>query len=142
VYATVEDMIGQWGEAEMIRLTAPEGQLDELVVTQRVERALADASAVIDSYLRKRYGVPLAAPVPAEVARACRILARHELAHGEQREPTEQMHAARKDVLAWLRDLAEGRAELAIAAAPAASGAGARILDRDAAFTAGTGLIG
>lgn len=135
-YATVEDMVARFGEAEMTRLTAAEGELDAGVVTAKVETALAEATGLIDSYLRRRYAVPLAAPVPAEIVRACCVLARYDLAHGEQREPSEQMRLARKEVVEWLAALADGKAVLdgAVPAA-GASGAGAMASDREPAFS-------
>jgi phage gp36-like protein len=131
-YATVDDMIAQWGEAEMVRLSSPEGQLDDLVVVARVELALTDASAVIDSYLRRRYPVPLDAPPPTEVARACRTLARYELARGEQKTAGSDLRADRDEIMAWLKAVAEGRLDLPVAlpASTAAGGLGARFTDR------------
>lgn len=136
-YATQADMTEMFGEAEMIRLTAPEGDLDGPVVPAKVDRALLDATDLVESYLRRRYAVPLADPAPAAIRRACCILARFDLAHGDQREPTEQMRLARKDTIAWLEALAEGRAELP-GAVPLSgtSGAGAMVADRDRAFSA------
>ena len=139
MYATVDDMIDQFGEAEMIRLSAPEGQLDELVNRTRVERALTDASALIDGYLRRRYALPLAT-TPAEIARCCRVIARHDLAEGEQKNPTEQMKAARTEAMAWLRDVADRRVDLDVAAATDPAGEGARVSDRTPAFIAGRGI--
>ncbi len=101
-YAAIEDMVTRYGEAEMARLTTPEGQLDDIVVSTRIAGALGDATALIDTYLRRRYVVPLVSPLPREITNACCILARFDLAHGEQREPTEQMRLAKKDVIAWL----------------------------------------
>lgn len=137
MYATVGDMIARFGEVEMIRLSAPEGQLDGLVDEAAVTLALTDASAVIDSYLRSRHAVPLAAPVPAEIARACRILARYELAQGEQKAPTDQMKTARGEVMTWLRDIADGKVELGVPEAVVDTSGQARATDRDAAFTGG-----
>lgn len=142
MYATVDEMISRFGEAEMVRLSAPEGQLDDVVVTSSVERALAEASSLIDGYLRQRYAVPLAAPVAPEVVRACCILARHDLAMGEQKNPSEQMVTSRKEVMAWLRDVAEGRVQLAgpVTAVTGSAGAAARVQDRAAPFAAGGSL--
>ena len=135
-YATLTDLIEAFGESEATRLTAPEGDLDGPVVEARVTRALTEASDLIDSYLARRYAVPLPAPFPPAVTRACGVLARFQLAHGEQREPTEQMRLDRKETIAWLEALAEGRAILPGAVAAAgSSGAGARVSDRPRAFS-------
>ncbi len=134
-YATAADMIAAFGEVEMIHLTAPQGELDGPPDEAKINGALADSSALIDSYLRRRYAVPLAAPAPLEIARAARVLARYDLAHGEQKEPTEQMRLARKEVLTWLEQLAAGDVQLDGVPLAGGSGAGARVQDRDRAFS-------
>lgn len=133
-YATTADMIARFGEAEMISLTADPGNLAGPVVTARSDRALAEASALIDSYLRRRYLVPLAA-APAEILRACCILARYDLAQGEQRDPTEQMRLARKETIAWLEMLASGTALLDGVPLAGSAGAGGRVQDRERVFS-------
>ena len=67
-YATVQDMIDRFGEAELIQLTDP-----EIVAVQapKAERALGDAQALVDSYVGRVYRLPLAgcakpAPVPGD----------------------------------------------------------------------------
>jgi phage gp36-like protein len=134
-YATASDMTARFGEEEMIHLTAPQGELDGPAVTARIDVALAESSALIDSYLRRRYLVPLVAPIPAEVVRATCILARYDLAHGEQKDPTEQMRLARKEVIAWLEQLAAGDVQLAGVPLAGGSGAGAMVRDRPRAFS-------
>lgn len=135
-YATLADMQALYGQAEMVRLTAPEGDLDGPVVGAKADRALADATAIIDSYLGRRYAVPLPAPIDAGIVRAACTLARYDLAHGEHREPTEQMRAARKDTIAWLEQLATGTAVLPGGVALAgAAGAGAMRTDRARDFS-------
>ena len=135
-YATLSDLNEAFGEAEMIRLTVADGELTGPADAAKVDRALTDATDLIDSYLRRRYAVPLAAPVPPAIRRACGVLARFDLAHGDQREPTEQMRLARKDTIAWLEALADGKAELPDAVPlGGTSGAGARVSDRCRAFS-------
>jgi phage gp36-like protein len=135
-YATLTDLTEAFGESEAIRLTAPEGELDGPVVEAKVTRALTDASDLIDSYLGRRYAVPLTAPIAPAITRACLVLGRFDLAHGDQREPTEQMRLARKETIAWLERLATGEAVLpGNPPLAGASGAGARVSDRDRAFS-------
>lgn len=140
-YASVDDMVSRFGETEVLRFSAGDGPLPETIIPARIEQALADASARIDSYLRRRYTVPLAAPVPDVIVRAACTLARYDLAMGGDREPTEQMRLAQKDVIGWLEKIASGQATLE-GAAPIAPSSGARSSDRDATFTsrAGGGL--
>lgn len=111
VYATVEDMVDRYGQVELIRLTTPADEDMETVRRDPIERALTEASALIDTYLRKRYRVPTDI-APDEVRRAACVLARYDLYTGEQREPTEQVRLARKETLEWLKLVADGEALL------------------------------
>lgn len=131
-YATVQDMIGRFGETEMLRLSSVDGVLPEAVNPGPVEQAIGDVDAIIDSYLRKRYRVPLA-PVPQAIIRASCVLARYELSTGGDREPAEQVKNDRKDVVAWLTQLANGTATLEDAA-PIAPSSSAQTSDRERMF--------
>jgi phage gp36-like protein len=135
-YATITDMILKFGTVEMIRHSVAGGELPAHVEAPRVEDALAASSVLIDSYLRKRYPLPLPQP-PSELNRAACVLARYDLATGADRSPSEDMRLARKEVIAWLEAIAAGRVELAGVAPIGTSGAeaqGARVSDRPAAF--------
>lgn len=135
-YATLADMTARFGEEELVHLSAAPGGLDGPPVAAKVTVALNDATALVDSYLRRRYLVPLVAPIPAEIVRAACVLARFDLAHGDQREPTEQMRLARKEVIAWLERLSEGSSLLdGVPTAPATGGARMQDRPRDFAST-------
>lgn len=131
-YATVQDMIGRFGETEMLRLSSVDGLLPDVVNPVSVEQALADADGIIDSYLRKRYSVPLA-PVPQVIARAACILARYDLSVGGDREPADQVKADRRDVVAWLTQLSNGTATLE-GVAPIQATSSAQHSDRERMF--------
>lgn len=118
MYATVADLIARYGEDELTRLTAAPDADPYVVDEAKAAVALADASATIDSYLRPRYRLPLAI-VPEILRRDTCALARYELHHGSDRTPTDQVKAARDEVMAWLRDVAAGRAQLDLDAAGA-----------------------
>lgn len=135
-YASVADMVSRFGLTEMTRFSIADGDLPpegDPLPTGRIDQALSDASVLVDSYLRGRYAVPVS-PAPDELVRATCVLARFDLAHGGDREPTEQMRLARKEVLSWLADLGAGKASLE-GAVPISSGSGARVSDRARAFT-------
>ncbi len=117
MYASVDSMIARFGETEMIRLTTPSGEPMTAVVAGPAEAALVYASSLIDTYLRKRYAVPLDL-VPAEIERACLMIARHELSIGEQKTPSEETKDALKTTMDWLRDVATGKVELDLAEVP------------------------
>lgn len=106
-YATIDDMVESFGSPEMARASTPENVPVTTVIAQPIERALEDASALIDSYLRKRYAVPLQA-VPPEINRACCLLARANLGMGGERNISEQAAKAKEDTLSWLRGIARG----------------------------------
>lgn len=134
-YASVADMVARFGETEMIRLSQPEDRTAETVLAAKVELALADATGLIDDYLRARYAVPLAS-IPDSVVRAACVLARYDLAKGERTEPTEQMRLDRKEVISWLQGIAGGDVNIAAPVAASASdgSSGARASDRPAIF--------
>ena len=110
-YATVANMIERFGEVELIRLTTPDGQEMASFNADTITRALDEASGVVDTYLRKRYQVPLAV-VPPEVRRAVCAIARYDLSLGESREPGEQVRLAKKESTDWLALVAKGDALL------------------------------
>lgn len=134
-YASVADMTARFGATELIRMTTPEGQDMAAIDAAAVERAIAEADDLADSYLRKRYAVPLASPPLALTGAVC-ALARHSLAQGENREPTEQMRQARTDALAWLRMVADGTVTLDGLAPASTTQSGAQAADRSRAFSA------
>ena len=136
-YATVANMIERFGELEMIRLSMPDDRTAETVNGAKIEVGLADAGALIDDYLRKRYQVPVATP-PESLVRATCVLARYDLAQGEHTEPTEQMRLARKEVIGWLEALASGAVQIdapASGSAVAGNAGGARASDRGRTFS-------
>lgn len=118
MYATVADLVAKFGETEVVRLSGGRSADGLVLDAARVEAAIGDASALVDSYLRARYAVPLASPA-REVVLAVLTLARHELAQGDGRAPTEQMVEARKEALRWLERVAAGTVKIAGAAAAA-----------------------
>ena len=132
-YATVQDMITRFGEMEMIRLTTPSGADMDAVITEKAEAALADASALIDTYLRKRYEVPLDI-VPPEITRACCMLARYDLSLGEDKQPPEQTKANRDEVTSWLRDISLGKVLLDLTEVAAGDNSFAQASTRCAVF--------
>lgn len=138
MYAVALDMIAKWGETEIARLSSAYDAPIRVDVA-RCDLAIGDAQAIVDSYLRGRYAVPLIDP-PREIVTATLVLARHELAQGDGREPTTQMIEARRETIRWLERVAAGTVSIAGASVyapgadtiPDAGGAdsGARFEDR------------
>ena len=134
-YAGVQDMIDRFGQVEMIRLTTPADQDMDTVQADPVTRALEDASAVIDGYLRRRYQVPLDL-VPPEIRRACCVLARFDLSTGDQREASERTTQDRKDAVAWLTQISKGDVLLPLAEVTPGDQSFAQVQTRGAVFGA------
>lgn len=108
-YATQEDMVARFGEAELIELTDRENR--EVIVPDLVERALEDAEAEINSYLGSRYPLPLANPPKVLVRLACDI-ARYHL-YGETGH-TEVVKERYESAVKMLRCFANGTATLGV----------------------------
>lgn len=106
-YCTQSDLLNQLTQAELVQLTddAGTGSVD----TAKVDAALAAASATIDAYAGARYTLPL--QTSEKVKQLCVDLAIYEL-EKRRRRLREATIAARDAALAFLRDLAGGRAVL------------------------------
>jgi phage gp36-like protein len=111
MHATIQDLIAAFGNTEIVRLTTPDGSEPAGIVAPRAHAALSAASDLADGYLRARYQLP-PVPIPAALRDKVCALARYQLAHGEQRSPTEQMKQAHEDALAWLKLVATGTVKL------------------------------
>ena len=107
-YATQQDLERRYGAAELVQLTDRQDPGDGAPDAAVIETALADADALIDSYLAVRYALPLAAP-PARLTQAAAVLAWY-LLHRD-RAP-EEVRIAYDRELRWLQHVAEGKAEL------------------------------
>lgn len=132
-YTTQADLITRYGEQMLLGLTdigmPASGQID----TDMVERAIADADAMIDGYLRERYLVPMAAP-PSEISAISAAIAIWKL---HSFDPAKKIEADYRDALAALKDIAKGLIKLdAATVAPVTTGGtGAMITDRERPFT-------
>ncbi|SNR95343.1 Mu-like prophage protein gp36 [Humidesulfovibrio mexicanus] len=113
-YATVADLIAAYGEQEVIALTDREerqdadnlGTVDSTVALGALERASSEA----DTYVAARYALPLSS-VPQALAVAVCDIARFRLSGGETTETT-PIADRYKAAIAWLKDVAAGRAVL------------------------------
>lgn len=106
MYATLQHLIYAFGEAELVQLTDREaaGDYDAVVIN----RALADADELINSYLIERYTLPLPATPQVVIARACDI-ARFRL---YKDAPSEEVRKRYEEAVTWLRDVVAGKAGL------------------------------
>ena len=114
-YATQATLETAFGVDEILQLTDRDqnGSVDAAFLAA----ALARADAVIDSYLGRRYTVPIT-PTPTVVLGIAADLARHYLYEDAVPEP---VRAAYDDALRWLQQA--GRGEVCVAGATAAAAA-------------------
>jgi len=121
-YATKQDLIDRFGQPELIELTdratPPTGVIDDVVIT----RALADADAQIEAYISITHTLPLS-PIPATLVRMAGDIARYYL---YEDRATEQVKERFEAAIAFLKNVAAGKAGLGVdaggsAPAPAAT---------------------
>jgi len=105
-YATQQNMIDRFGQEELTQLTdrTRSGGIDAAVV----DRALADADAVINGYVSAKYTLPLS-PVPAGLERIACDIARYGLYDDRATEQVKQRYDA---AITFLKDVAKGTATL------------------------------
>ena len=109
-YCTPQDLIDRFGQNEVAQLApALLGQVD----TARVQRACDDAGDMVDGYLRPRHTLPLSA-VPRLLVKLSAAIARFELHLGGDRQPTDQVRQDRDQAIAFLKDVAAGKADLGL----------------------------
>lgn len=130
-YASQQDLVDRFGALELTQLTDRESEA--AIDADVVAKALSDADELIDSYIAARVALPLAT-TPARLVRVAGDIARYYL-HADS--PTEQVKAAYREAIAWLRDVGQGKATLGeggvAAAAPA--DAGVEFVGDDRLFT-------
>lgn len=123
-YATKQEMIDRYGAAALVELTDRAEPYTGAIVDTVLDQALADAAALIDSYVCARYALPLAVRPPVLVPHACAI-AWHAL-HRDRRP--DEVRQSYEDALRFLRALADGIAQLAVSGAqPPSAPADARV---------------
>jgi phage gp36-like protein len=135
LYATLTDLVAQFGQREVIALTDRNqyGEPDGVVA----EAALQRASDTIDAYLSARYPLPMNA-VPTQLVDICCDIARYKLLGAEVTE-TEPARLRYKDALKTLELIRDGKIDIGLTVAgqaPAVVGSikvvgGARVFDRN-----------
>lgn len=103
-YATKQQMIDHYGEIEMVQVTdradPPAGEIDDAVLDQ----ALNNASAIIDSYVGRRYNLPLAS-TPVTLSSVCITMTFYKLLRGRY---TEEARKEYEDALSTLNKISSG----------------------------------
>lgn len=109
-YATLQDLIDRFSETEIIQRTdttnRPATTIDQTVV----DRAIADAEAMADSYIAKRYELPLADPPPVLTGVVADI-ARYHLHDGLATKDS-PVAINQATAMRWLREVAQGLVQL------------------------------
>jgi phage gp36-like protein len=102
-YCTEQGLIGRFGEQELIQLTdrANTGAIDSAVVTAAINMATAD----INSYIGRRYALPLSA-TPDVLQDKCELLARYRL---YENGATDQVRRDYEDAIKWLEGVRDGK---------------------------------
>lgn len=136
-YASAADLKSVIPPRDLDLLTDFDGGADA-TVDERLERALADASAEIDGYISRQVGATPMIDPPHVLNVICRDLALHRL-YRNLGHDTDRLKALRADATGWLRDVAAGRIALGDDTQPAAPTSGGvamtdgpeRVLTRD-----------
>lgn len=123
-YADLNQFIQAFGEQEAIELTNLDDPAATAIDPIPMERALVDASALIDTYLGRLYALPLA-NTPAALIPCCLDLARYRLDRIRVREDVRQSY---EDRVRWLEQVCKGIISL-----------GADLLNQPVAQAMGTG---
>jgi len=110
-YATPDDLVSRYGEQEIIEISTPAGQPMDAVNTAAVTTAIGDASDMIDSFLRKRYVTPVAAP-PQVLTQSCCAIARYLLCQAGGTTSAEKVKDAYQAAQSWLRKVQDGSVTL------------------------------
>jgi phage gp36-like protein len=109
MYTDRDDMEQRFGQTELIQLT-DRARLD-LIDDEILNRAIADAEAMVDSYLAPRYRLPLELNLVqgSNLPQATADIARYNL-YGAQ--TTEEVEKRYERQVKWLRDVSNGHASL------------------------------
>lgn len=109
-YATRQDMIDAFGEAEVIRLTASYEEPD-VVDDGALDRALERASVEIDAYISARYPRPFTRIPRLLIGLAC-DMARYRLTGTGGRLVSDEVRDRHRDAIKLLGMVADGRVKI------------------------------
>lgn len=114
-YATKQQLVDRFGEAELIRLTDKNVPRGNWIVDQVLDGAIADADSVIDSHLQSRYTLPLGA-VPTVLTRFACDLVRYFLYDDGAPDHVKTRY---DNAMSFLKAVARGEVNLGLSAAGA-----------------------
>jgi phage gp36-like protein len=136
MYATKQNMIDRFGNAELVQLTDRELPATGAIVDAVLNKALADANAEIDGYLVGQYQLPLAS-VPANLELLASDIALYRLFKDRATEEVRQRY---DDAVKYLRDVGQGKLSLGLDSAnqPAAPAGGPSVDGPERTFSKAT----
>lgn len=123
MYATEQDIIDTYGNDALV--VAADRDSDGVADPGVVDEALNQATAEMDSYIGKKYDLPLPS-VPAVLVPKCVDLALYRLSLGAN-AMTEEIAERHKQAIAWLRDVARGMVTLGLPDSPPSAGGGVHV---------------
>ncbi|WP_293765810.1 DUF1320 domain-containing protein [uncultured Aquitalea sp.] len=121
-YITAQSLEERFGQGFLLAVTDPTntGEIDQ----PKVSRALADAADLIDSYIGKRYVLPVPT-VPPSLGRVAADLVRYFLMTDA---PGEEVTARYKDGVQWLKNVSTGLVSLGLPEAKAPASATGKVI--------------
>lgn len=106
-YCAQQDLVDRFGTTKLIQLTdrvnKPASTINAVTVSERI----GDAVSLINSYLAKKYQLPLTVPVPA-VLKTYAIDITWFLLHGEAAGKDSAVRLGFNDAKAWLKSVSQG----------------------------------
>ncbi|HEV7345776.1 MAG TPA: DUF1320 domain-containing protein [Devosia sp.] len=106
-YCTQQDLVDRFGATKLVQLTdrvnKPATTINEVTVTERI----ADAVSLINSYLAKKYQLPLTVDLPP-VLKTYAIDIAWFLLHGDAAGKDHPARMAFNDAKAWLKSVSQG----------------------------------
>lgn len=135
-YATEVQLVERYGFSSILALTDRAAYATGTIDSTVIGRALDDADALIDGYIRNRYDLPLVAvpPLLTDVALAVAFYKLHIA------QPDDKVVADYRDARTLLDRIANGVVALPVGSAviAATTGTGARVTDRERPISADT----
>lgn len=134
-YCTLDQLKDRYGEALLVELSFRGSTQPTEPDAALFARAIADADALIDGYLKVRYSLPISGATPALLTDVGLKVA---IYNAHANVVSEKIRADYQDALKLLDKIAQGTVKLdAAGVEPASAGSsGARLTDRDRPFTA------
>lgn len=112
-YITKDDLRAVIPERELRQLAddTPDDDTDSATFDEIIDAALNRASSRVDSYISARYPTPITGTVPDSVKEACEVFAKRWI-YFRRNIPDVGLDESYKEKTNWLRDVAEGRANI------------------------------